>query len=1112
MVAWLLAFLPARAADPPPKPTVGPNTAPAVVPPKPGAPVRETLPPPKSLDAMKLPTGAVIVLCEQAREALQLLPRFVVLSPEEYQKLQERVQQLEAQMRPNRAAVPSSCKLSGRVEGEIAHLRAEFRFKSETPGTAILLGCPQARPRGVTLDDQEKSLPLLEYGDDGLTVRLEQPGEHKLILDLDVPVSARGGSVRDQGFELTLPAAAITTLEPLDLPDGVPEVRVTGRYPAALKMAAVQAKFAGAKTAPRQAIALGAVDQLDLVWRGPAPRPTGPPLLAAEGKISVRVDDTHVTTDAELTLQVRHGETDVWRLQVPYPISVNEPREPDARLKSIELPTDKRPELIIHLAQPSKEPLRVVLQSRMPRPLKGQRLAIGPFAILDKNLIRQGGTVVVNAPTDLQLSFPTKGDNSAWIVREQSRLDDAVAAFAYSNWPVPANAGQPAPPLLSLEVEPVKGTVETKIFHDLRLGDGGWRLTSRLEVTPVRTGVERLEIQVPAAFKQRKVEAGPDLVENNADDATAAMVSLRWAQKQYRPLTVTLTGMYPLAASERQATLELPRPIETDDRGARLSVTVPEGWELADREPGPLPPGPGERGKRAWNLDRAPARVDVAWRLYRPELMAQATVEVTLAGGTARVRERLRLQSQRPPEVVPLRVPASLRDRLRTTADGGSLTPNPANADLVWATPAAGGRGVILQYSVPLLESNDSGGRPLTIPLIWPEEMTRGEAKVLVWPETGVQAAAGPGWDELPVEVVAERETLPSLVLRSTRSDVPLTLRLAAPTGVPLATVVADRTLIQGGITAEGYQFLRARFRLTRLQTRRLEIDLPASPDSLKLEVLLDGKKVPWQVSPGEPNTALVAVELELYRRPTVLELRYEAAPGRVAGSGMLYCTLVPPRPRGEVLMGPVRWAVALPAGWTPVCLTPDTVPEQRWSLRGWLVSPRPIAGANALEEWFHGSEGGGRPAEGEPTLVCRSTSLEPLCLAHVPQQVWLLCCSAVLVAIGLLLVIAPLPRWLFWATVLVLLSVVAVTGMIWPGVIRAVAFGVQLGVPVLALVLGVEWWRQSRYRRRVNFLPGFRRVATGSSLARTSQGRLRREPSTIDAPRPQQAAAEPHV
>jgi hypothetical protein len=47
-----------------------------------------------------------------------------------------------------------------------------------------------------------------------------------------------------------------------------------------------------------------------------------------------------------------------------------------------------------------------------------------------------------------------------------------------------------------------------------------------------------------------------------------------------------------------------------------------------------------------------------------------------------------------------------------------------------------------------------------------------------------------------------------------------------------------------------------------------------------------------------------------------------------------------------------------------------------------------------------------------------------------------------------------------------------------------------------------LQWFFQRRYRRQVVFMPGFTRLATGSSLVKHgSSHRPRAEPSTVDAP-----------
>src|SRR5262245_52065158 len=83
-----------------------------------------------TLDKFKLPPGGVIVVVEQVKEALTLLPKMILLSPEEYQTLMDRIGQLEKQLKSDKKA-PHSCKLNGRLEGDFIVLSAEFTFTTE---------------------------------------------------------------------------------------------------------------------------------------------------------------------------------------------------------------------------------------------------------------------------------------------------------------------------------------------------------------------------------------------------------------------------------------------------------------------------------------------------------------------------------------------------------------------------------------------------------------------------------------------------------------------------------------------------------------------------------------------------------------------------------------------------------------------------------------------------------------------------------------------------------------------------------------------------------------------------------------------------------------------
>jgi hypothetical protein len=344
--------------------------------------------------------------------------------------------------------------------------------------------------------------------------------------------------------------------------------------------------------------------------------------------------------------------------------------------------------------------------------------------------------------------------------------------------------------------------------------------------------------------------------------------------------------------------------------------------------------------------------------------------------------------------------------------------------------------------------------------------------------------------------------------------EFPLTLRLTEPAGTPLAAIAFDRALIQAAVADAGQQNYHARFLLHRIQSRAIDLELPAAPATINLEVWLDGKRLTtWQTLDDdgrEADTGRIArlrVEPELYRKPVVLDLRYQLPPGR--DDRRWQATLSPPALRGNVLPGRVRWQVATPSDWV-IVPTGDASPEQRLGLRNGLPAPRPAATAAELERWFNGglepataaAEAEADPGARTPELVASQSVLGPLSFYHFAQQTWLLGCSLAVVALGLVLYFAPLPRVLFWSMLTLLGIGVLVAGLLWPSTLPAFAYGCQPGLVVLLVVIGVQWSLQRRYRNQVVFMPAFSRTLPGSSVIRGSGSSQRRhEPSTVDAP-----------
>src|SRR3954451_13713522 len=112
----------------------------AADPPAPSGGAAATGPAPRGLDALNLPADAVVVVCEEVKNALALIPRSVILTPERYKALLDEIDRLKKKAAPDKPVPPTACKLTGRVEGDFARFQAEFRIHTDKPNTPVLLG------------------------------------------------------------------------------------------------------------------------------------------------------------------------------------------------------------------------------------------------------------------------------------------------------------------------------------------------------------------------------------------------------------------------------------------------------------------------------------------------------------------------------------------------------------------------------------------------------------------------------------------------------------------------------------------------------------------------------------------------------------------------------------------------------------------------------------------------------------------------------------------------------------------------------------------------------------------------------------------------------------
>jgi hypothetical protein len=1017
----------------------------------------EKKPPEKKIDP-RYPADAILIATDQVADLLKAVPKYVILSPEKHQEYLDEIARLKAQLEARKVVQPPSrCRLKGKLEGNLVVLQAQFGFATDAPGAVVNLACsPGFAGSGAQIDGHE--LPNLRAEGGGFTVQVAKPGDHQLTLDLTLQVIAKGDG---RGFELDLPRAAITEID-LEMPN-VKDVRRDGKALTDPRLVFRDGRLKGG---------LGPADKLDVSWKDAGAGTNLPPVLTAQGKVQVQIDDRETLTHADLTLKVEGGQTSTWGLVVPVGATVQVAKEDEGRVQRQTEQNQKYVSLrTIQLKEPSSDPLNVTVTVKGPSPRPGGAVPVGPFAVVDVQ--RQSGTIVVSgAPSNQRLLFTKRGMTEELRPGDDERRP-GVNSFRYTGapafdkrQPVSAATGPTSLSFLDIDAENVHGQIEAKVAHVLRLARDDvhgrfWRIKTTIEARPVRPGADHIDILLPAGYLYddrvgpmpaslvRQVEtdvrlAAPGLalgacsaaaLQKLDPDTLPHVLRLTFGE-QLQPFQLSVEASYfPSANEPGETVLPLPRPLGTPDRGGQVTLTAADDTELLRPTQGNagLKLDESEPTQQVWRSERFPEKIHVRWQLHQPRVRANAVVDLTFTPREVQVRQRLRFHFPgATPAQVALIVPDAVARQLHVVGEPDGPVADVSNPQLRFATlrPPEGKDGAAtleLVYAFPL--PTERAGEPFAVPLVVPAQATQGDIKARVWGDFGATpalATGATGWSEQNIEVVKDNPRLPALVLLARAPDTPLSLRLDEPqppaeSSSPI-TVLVDRALIRVSV-GDGGQDYRASFLLTQLATHDLDLEFPAPIISLNPRVILDGKDVDRKEVEMEivdeagrradgGRFARLRLSPDLVRRPVVLEVSYHLPPGRTA-AGPMQTTLQPPLIRGDTGRVQTRWLVVLPANL--VVLGPEGGPgsEPTWGWRGWLPAPHtPVTSAD-LERWFAGTGEAGRPAEGEsflPGLVCTRTGLGPITAVHAPQQVWLLVCSLVLLAggLGLFLVVRP--------------------------------------------------------------------------------------------------------
>jgi hypothetical protein len=1095
-------------------------------------PVESLKVPPRALGELKFPPGTVIVV-RDSREGLGKIDA-VVLSPDEYRRLIEASEQLTKLKTPTKPQPPSVCRISGKVERrgsqDVVRLHAAFEFVSPAQRTVYFLGFRKAAAVAASLNG--KGLPAFEDAADGFKIAVESAGSHTATLDLELPLQGRASKAGERGFTMNLPGSPITVIEQFELPAGVEAVRLRPLVPVAPLAGVAPARTLAAKDLQKPAgdwpaVALGAIEGVEVFWDNPAPQKPTQPLLSADGEIRIQLGEQTMQTTANLLLRSLRGRNAEWKLQTPAgsDVTLPGPADPNVALTS----NDDKSLWTIRAAGGGVEGVEVEVQLRQARQA-GKPLPIGPFSLA--GAFRQQGTIRIVAPNSLRprVSKP-RGDVGqrelpADPVPAEAKAEFVQAVYGYGHV-APASPGSP---LMFLDAEPIRGEVRTQVTHTLTLTDSGWRLATDIKATPIRTELEVIEVELPPPL-QPTVEAGPrELVEKiERVDAAANRYQIRLAHPRRVETTVRLDALFPKADSpgtggRESATLALPRVRQALDGDGRVVVTIPEGFDLSgsvhewdrDRvaESGrPLEAQPGKAPTLALATSGSPASVELTWAPQGASVPVKSIADVTIEEHQVTTRQRLTVPASTSGRRLTLRAVGPVPPSQVRAIDGATITARGADEWLL-TIPASAEREstVVLACTQSFGESRPVSAGRIEIGMLWPATLGQIEQRVRVWERATSNLRpipTGGPWEELPAEPVAERESLPALVLFG-NAPAPLTLDLAEAAGLAPAGVVAERVLIQVAAGDAGQQRYRARFFIHSVAAPSVDVELPATVAALaNLEVTLGGKRLDQVTVVDAAGTAVPAAAGRIIRVPlppqgraTELAVSYFLAETRAGASALARwrLDLIPPKLRGPVFIGPVRWQVMLPNDDFVLPADEHVLLEQTWGRRRFLPAPVPARSGPELEQWLRGTGEADDIASPEPSAVVRAAGLEPVRLVPVPRMMWYLLCSLGVLALGGALTMMRRARWLFWLALTLLLAAVAAAALLWPQATLIVLAGAPPGVFVLALLLLILSWQARRYRRRVVFLPSFQRTKPPSTSSRPASSQ-RRRPSVADAP-----------
>lgn len=1044
-----------------------------------------------TLDQTPLPDNAVLVICENLKQALgQMQPGSVILSPARYKELTEELARLRAgASQPGRERLFAACRISGSMRPQApgvraaAELKIELEFKTEAPNSRVAIPLRGLPILDAKLDGQT---PLWTSADSGLALIVPEAKSHVLTLSGLAPLS--GSSLERKLILEQLPPAAATSFS---LQTNEPAVSAQAKGHGAWRVEA--AEGGGSRFGDE---ALGVVNRLEVAWRPAVPVADGAPTLTVIGDQKYRLDAASLEADVRLRLELAKGRLTELTLRLP-----GEPQDLHAEL----LPADDRraePPEVTSAGEPNlwrlrlKEPLTAdgspatirLRWSQRHAGKPGTRISLCQAEATAPAGAWRSGVLTVLAPADLQIRLEEPDAPRA--ERRDAVGDARGLSFSFRYGPQPLRL---AAVLAAPSVAPA---VEARWSHEATIGLKRLRLASELELTRVAGAeLEELNLQLPPGWT-----VDPKLLQNPF-------------VRDFEPPTPD-GKMRVLLASRLPSPLKLRFECETSGGAERAQFGLPR-LSGASSLPGRLVRWIRRPGRLALNAEGVTVRLEfgaqglfddeqrppelekdlavpVAWRLAD-----EAEIEPLLS---LRIRQRLPLIRREAklllhrdrcccdeiwsmrwlgtgPTELRLRGPKELREPPRLELLGAD---EGAAAQPLQVRPTGAQDGVS-EWEVRLPPNLASPIRlHVSFAVSFPQELGPGSWAAPSLAPLGCEAEGEPilearcalplrllppmdgAWTALP----QSNERLGTLRLRGGDGSAPLTLQLDDSAAAALPFDV-PRMLIEATPRADGEWDIRARARLDGIRAASAVWMISCSPQRLRIQEARIGDIAlaadQWRLrADGESARLETPLPIQALGASAMCDLKFRLKAG-VSRSWRLDLPAI--RFAAPASAQTVRWRVAGLEGEALLALSPGLRAEEVGFRRSALAPAEATHCARAMGLWVdqaadarHETLG----AEEPPAFAFVQTGpLETAQLWHIPRHVAALAASLGFLGLTVLLLIAPRRG----ALLLGLGALGGAVGAAWLAP-QGLASAAWFGWPGLAAAMALFVWHSWRERR----------------------------------------------